>query len=753
MLKAKSLRFSYGGFMLKRIFIILASVIAIIALICTFVISSFAASFNRGNYYVTDEQLFNKAREEKSTVYYAYGDGGSLVEVFNTSRIVGREWIMIDKMGENIKKAFISAEDREYYRHHGVNVKRTAGAIVNYFLRTKSSFGASTITQQVIKNISGNNEQSAKRKFNEILRAVHLEKIYGKDEILEVYLNIVPMSGNMYGVSAASRAYFNKEPSDLTLWEAATITGITNSPSRYDPYRHPKECVEKRNRVLYAMLDNNAITTEEYNDAISRELEVKDKDTDEEIYSWFIEAANEDIVKDLANKNGISRPAALLLLRGCKIILTEDVAIQGILEEYFENTNNFSSTVNDGLNYSMVVTNNQSGDIVGLVGGVGRKGGNNLLNLAHIKIPPASTLKPLAIYAPMIDCGMINCATVIDDTPLSIKSDNGRVVGYPINSPNVYAGLTTVSDAIRLSKNTVAAKLLVSYGYERCANELIDRFGFDILKEVQQIDGRAVTDMGIAPLALGQLTRGVSIRELTDAYAAFVREGVVKRGNTYQCVFDYDGKIVITPDNTEKRIFKTETARIMNQLLSTVVDSGTAKHIKLKELVDTAGKTGTSSLNYDRLFVGYTPYYTAGIWTGYPSRANAVNGVSPSHIAIWDDIMLKIHSVCVFNTYKEPIGFSTLGLEKLPYCKDSGLTPSEICSCDLREDRVTYGYFAPNNVPRAECTTHREVIFPHANNVISAPYIEREFVDGLYVADEEYNYRKIAEAIGFNNEE
>ena len=200
--------------MIKKILITVASLIAAFALVLTFVISSFAASFSKGNYYVLDEQLFNKAREQKNTVYYAFDNNGGLVEVFNTASIIGREWSTLDKMGENIVNAFISAEDRQFYSHRGVNIKRTLGAIANYFLHTRSTFGASTITQQVIKNISGNSEQSVKRKFNEIMRAVHLEKIYTKDDILEVYLNIVPMSGNVYGVPAAARIYFNKDGYD-----------------------------------------------------------------------------------------------------------------------------------------------------------------------------------------------------------------------------------------------------------------------------------------------------------------------------------------------------------------------------------------------------------------------------------------------------------------------------------------------------------------------------------------------------------
>lgn len=738
--------------MLKRFLIVLSATIVSVALICGIVFASFSASFSKGNYYILDEALFTKAREEQNTVYYAY-DNGEWVEVFNTSVIIGRSWTAIDEIGDNLKNAFISAEDRAFYKHHGVNVKRTLGAIANYFLHTKSTFGASTITQQVIKNISGNNEQSVKRKFNEIMRAVHLEKIYGKDEILEVYLNIVPMSGNMYGVSAAARAYFGKEANELNLWEAATVAGITNSPTRYNPYNHPDDCVAKRNRVLYAMLDNGVISQQEYENAISQKLVLTSRDYENEVYSWFIEAANNDIINDLMNSNGISRSAASLLLRGCKVLLTEDVRVQRIMEEFFESNENFSGLINDGLNYSMVVTDNVSGNIVGLIGGVGSKNGNNLLNLTNVKVPPASTLKPLAIYAPMIESGMINFATVIDDTPITVKAEDGKSIGYPVNSPNVYAGLTTVADALRLSKNTVAAKLLEAYGYERCASELRERYGFDIISGTENIRGRKVTDMGIAPLALGQLSKGVTLRELTDAYAAFARDGLYKKGSTYHGVFDSNGHLTVAPNQSERRIYNAETARIMNQLLMGVVDDGTAKSIKLKEIVDTAGKTGTSSMNYDKLFIGYTPYYTAGIWTGYPTRKGTVSGVSPSHVTIWDEVMQEIHKQCVFDNHKPLISFTTAGLKKLPYCKDSGCLPSELCEFDLRDGRIAYGFFTDDNLPSDKCELHK-LLGEFANGrLISAPYIERELPDGILITDDEYNYKNISEANGFYNGE
>ena len=750
MLNAVSLRFLFGGNMLKRFFIGFAAVACVIAIVSMVAFGSFAADFKKGNYYIVDEELFQSARSGQNTVYYAYNEANEPVEVFNTASLIGHKWVGISEVGENLINAFISAEDREFYKHKGVNVRRTVGAVANYLFRTHSSFGASTITQQVIKNISGDNEASVKRKFNEIMRAYHLEKLYSKDEILEVYLNIVPMSGNISGVGMAAQRYFGKDVGDLTVSEAATIAGITNSPARYDPYKHPIECKEKRNRVLYAMLDNGTITEEEYNKSVASELTLIERADGDAVYSWFIETANNDIIGDLMAQKNISRGAATIMLRGCNVLLTQNIKVQEILEEYFENTDNFSPQVKDGLNYAMLVTDNESGNIIGIIGGVGKKQGNLLLNLTEINVPPASTLKPLAIYAPMIDAGLINAATVVDDTPISVSYNDGKAVGYPLNSPNVYAGLTTVTDAVRLSKNTVAAKLLESYGYDRCANELCDRYGFNIIRKSQTVSGKSVSDIGIAPLALGQLTNGVSLRALTDAYAAFPRDGVYKRGKTYYCVVDATGNTVVAPKTTEKRIYKTDTARIMNQLLMNVTDDGTARSVTLKHSVDTAGKTGTSSGNNDRLFVGYTPYFTAGIWTGYPSRKASVEHASPSHINIWDEVMKRIHEECVFESGDAVKGFSTQGLTYLPYCKDSGQLCGELCPQDIRGDRMAYAYFAKDNVPSHECAIHKALDID--GNIISAPDIQRTPVEGIYIADEEYNLKNLTVTDGFDEE-
>ena len=262
---------------MKRILIRIAVIIAVVSFLMTASGAAAIAYASRNIDFDLDEELFEKAKEDKTVYYYAYSSDGELIEVYKSAKETVREWVPFDRAGEYIKQGFISMEDREFYEHCGVNIKRTLAAPVNHVLKLRSSFGASTITQQVIKNISGDNEVSIGRKIKEIFRALHLERRYSKDDIFEVYLNVVPMTGNVYGISAAAEIYFGKEPSELTLSEAATLVGITNAPAKYNPYTKPEACRDKRNRVLYAMYDVGYIERDEYERAVNEPLKLSFK--------------------------------------------------------------------------------------------------------------------------------------------------------------------------------------------------------------------------------------------------------------------------------------------------------------------------------------------------------------------------------------------------------------------------------------------------------------------------------------------
>ena len=711
----------------------------------------------RGINFEADEKLFESAAEYHSTTFYANGaDDGEdygpvAIEISGTMR---KLFYSYDEISPYLKDGFVAVEDKIFYEHKGIDLKRTILAAFNYVFKREKRFGASTITQQVVKNISGDNQISLKRKMEEIIRAIHIERKYTKQEILEVYLNVIPMSENIYGVGAASRAYFGKEPSELFPEEAAMLIGITNAPTAYNPYINPDACKKKRNIVLSVMHLDGVIDDTQYEAALNSDLRVVSRENREDrIDSWFVETVIDDLTEDLAEKYGIALSTARMMLLGggYKVYTTMNPVVQSKLEEYFENENNFPIEIDKGLNYAMVVTDTETGDLVGIIGRVGKKNGNRLLNHATTPHIPGSTLKPIALYAPLIDEGKINWATVFDDVPVSFIENNGEYREYPHNSPNVYDGLTTVKDALRNSKNTIAVRLCNLITPKKIFNSLKTEFGFETLIEREE----SLTDIAIAPMALGQLGRGVSLRTLTEGYGALSGDGIWRESNSYVYLLDHNGRIVIEKEKEERQVFKRTTARIMNQLLMTVVNDGTAKNITIKEKVNTAGKTGTSGGSRDKSFIGYTPYYTAGIWCGYDTSDRAVMGLAKSHLEVWDEVMTDIHRD-IFES-EDIREFSKDGIYKLPYCMDSGGLFTDNCIYDPRGNRQEYGYFTEDNQPTGYCDRHIICAYDSETKAIACPNCplenlvkvsllninDRAFPKEIEITDAELVYRDI----------
>ena len=745
----------------RRGVVVFASIVILTAVLFSAIFGIGYSIIKRRIDFSVDEALFEGKRGSNVTTFYYDASGGEgeylPSELFVLSPAESkRVWYPYESIGDNVKLAVLAAEDRDFYKHRGINLKRTLYAAFNYIFRTKGQFGASTITQQVIKNISGDSERTVFRKISEIARALHVEKHYSKEEILELYLNIVPMGEGIAGVGLASEYYFGKSSTELTVAEAATLVGILNAPTRYNPHTHPQKCTGKRNNVLYAMFDAGVIGEEEYQSAISEPLSVISVgDKGREIRSWFIETVYDEVEEDLASKLGISRAAAGLMISsgGLKIYTTENPIIQERLEAFFQNESLLPREIGNGLQYAMTVVDSRNGNLLGVIGAAGEKQANRVFNYATAPVPPASALKPLALYAPLINSGKINWSTVFDDVPVTVSenSDGGYTV-YPQNYPSVYDGLITVSDAVRVSKNTVAVRLYNLLDKEKIFKSLKEDFGFStLIRELKLENGRTVTDLAPSPLALGQLTRGISLRKLTEAYTVFPSQGIYSGGRSYIKVIDSRGNVLLEKAADGKRVFRKECANIMNQLLSLVTDSGTAKSVTLDEILDTAGKTGTSARDMDRLFVGYTPYYTAGIWCGYADGKTSLNVERSTHLKIWDEIMKQIHELTL-GAREEYDGFSTEGLVYLPYCKDSGELLGEACELDLRGERLEYGYFETTNRPSHKCQCHvicyldeltgnlatRVTEYENARKIALIDVADRNFPAEVNISDSDY---------------
>ena len=561
-----------------------------------------------------------------------------------------RVWVDFDSIPDNLKHAAVAIEDKRFYDHKGVDWYRTAGAFVNMFLGMKNDFGGSTITQQLIKNVTEEDDVTVQRKLQEIFRALELEKTYTKEEILEWYLNVVYFGEGAYGAYMAADTYFGKDVSELTLAECASIIGITNNPSRYDPFIYRANNKERQEAILYQMYDQGYITREQYTDAVSEELAFVQGEEDvyeQQIYSYYVEVVYQDVLNDLVNKKGLSEQSAQQLLYhgGYQIYACIDPTVQAAVDEVYQNIAELPRSYRESsqqLQSGIVIIDPYTGEIKALSGGTGVKEESFGWNRAtRARRPAGSSIKPLAIYGPGFDLGLITQSTLVNDSPDVTLSGTSW---YPKNSGGGYSGIITIRTALINSVNTVSAQILdkltpaVSYEY------LTEKMGFLLADE----------DRDYAPLALGQFTNGVTVREMAQAYTALANDGVMSTARSYYLVTDADGEIVLDNRTNETvTVFKPNTARHITDMLLGAVAGGTGYEASLGGVMPAAGKTGTTTQENDRWFCGYTPYYVAAVWTGYDMPAYMYFDGNPA-AQIWKRVMQKIHAPLPGAAFNEP---------------------------------------------------------------------------------------------------
>ncbi len=747
-----------GRKILKRLMLVLA-VLAALSIVFGL---SFAAYLYHHIDYSADEALFEMAKGERVTRLY-YQEESRPVE-WEEQRLVGRELGMFcaySDIPSHLKNAFVAIEDKRFFEHEGVDWWRTCKAALNYLLHFDGRFGGSSITQQLIKNISSDNDLTLSRKAREICRAIHLEKNHSKEEILELYMNIAPMSGGCVGVGAAARLYYGKEVGELTLSECASIAAVTNSPVRYDPLSRPDENKKRRDLILYEMWQQGMIEEGACRAAQGEPIVTNGgKMQSAPIYSWYTEAVISDVIADLSREYGLSRSAAetMLFSGGLQIYTQMNKEAQEYLEAYFGDYQNFPTAFRNGLHMSMTVTDPLTGDLLAVVGDVGRKTKNRIFHYAtDAKRPPGSSVKPLSVYAPALEEGVITSASVFDDVPVSFSKRNGRYVAWPHNLPAVYSGLTDLSRAVALSKNTVAVRVLDQLGVERSYAYLSSKLGISTLVRSRETgDGARVTDLARAPLALGQLTDGVSLHELTNAYGALASGGVYHSSRSYSVVLDRHGKVLLSQKRDSSRVFSPETAFLMTELLRGVAEDGTAASLTLKNNLPVAVKTGTSNNACDKWLVGYTPYAVAGVWCGYEDGSASIpSGAEKTHMQTWDAVMSGLHRAGVFGKAKRTNVFSAPStVTRVAYCRDSGCLPCEACRADPRGERIAYGYFLRGTEPKTVCTRHVLVPYDEVGRGIATDAcpktnqkqvgllskFDRNFPAEVYIEDAQFEY-------------
>ena len=640
-----------------------------------------------------------------------------------------REWVDSDKIPDTLKNAVVAIEDERFYKHHGVDWVRTIGAVKGWLLGG-TQYGGSTITQQLIKNITADNDYSVKRKVNEIFRAFALEKeIDDKDRILVMYLNTIFLGYNSYGVQTAAMQYFDKDVSQLDLAESAVLAGLTNNPSIYDVYNHPEKVKERQETILAQMLDQKMISQEEYEAAVAEELNYRPyEEYQQEIkstYSYFTDEVIKDVINDLMTEKGYSRLVAenMVYSGGLNIYATIDTKVQNALDEVWANADNFPNTEKYGeIPQSAMVITDKQGNIVGIAGGRGEKTSSRGFSYASdARRQPGSSIKPLATYGPAMDAGIATPDTTVYDRAL-IQDAEGNP--WPMNDGKYPTGRAmTVKEGMTRSLNTISAQLLKQLTPQKSYEFMTQQLGFKLVDSRTNEDGTVQSDIDLAPLALGALTDGVTVREMAGGFSTFINDGVYGGTRTYTKVTDSEGNTIMenTP-NTDKGFTNVRTAYYMLDCLQNVTAHGTAYGIQL-DGVETGGKTGTTTSNTDIWFCGITPKYSGAVWVGYEHNYRLDGLYGRNAAEIWLAVMQKVHagdSGLVFDSHPQDF-------EEVTYCMDTGLLASGACRA---AGRAATGRFWKDKVPTETCS-HQ--------NIENKYDFESMGVDNYYYDDEEDN--------------
>ena len=585
---------------------------------------------------------------------------GNIIATLGSER--KKEKISFSEMPDNLKNAYVAIEDERFYSHHGVDIKRTGSAILSYIFNFgSSSFGGSTITQQLVKNLTGDNTDSVIRKVKEWGKAYELEWYFSKDEILELYLNVIYVGPNIYGVQTGAKYYFSKDATDLSLAECAFLAGINNAPNSYNPFGDAdnSEKIENRTKtVLSKMLELEYINQEEYSSAVEEVengLNFKEGSIESEdgIYSYHTDALINEIISDISEEKNITTDFATnyIYLSGLTINSTQNSNIQNVTEKEFQKKTYqvMSENGTDTSQSAMVIIDQSNGQVISCVGGLGEKDTARGLNRATQSVrQTGSAIKPLAVLAPALDKKIITPASIYDDTQ-KVFEDN-----YSPENYDGYLGEITVRRALESSQNIPFVEIM---------EELKPK---NSIKYLEKMGISTLTDKdNNLSLALGGLEKGISPLEMASAYATIANGGTYIEPTFYTTIVNRLGKTVLESNLKEKRVISQNVAYVLSELLTQPVQgaNGTATYCSISGM-DVAAKTGTTDENYDRWLCGFTPYYTAVTWFGYDQNETVYyNNQNPAGL-IWANVMKSIHS----------------NLEGKRFEKPSGVTEATICA-------------------------------------------------------------------------
>ena len=625
-----------------------------------------------------------------------------------------RIYVKLEEIPLPLQRAFVAIEDERFYDHHGIDIK---GILRAAYRGISSGFhfseGASTITQQLLKNnvfdgwmSEQNFYDRLSRKVQEWYLAIQLEREYSKNWILENYLNTINLGGGTRGVQVAAQYYFGKDVSELTLAESALIAGITKNPNSYNPLKNPEKSIERQELVLDKMLELGMITQEAYDQAMLENVLVHlnedSKNKGIQIFSWFEDALLTQIVEDLTAKYKYTEDEAwdLLYSGGLTIHSTQNTQLQDICESVTVSSQWYTG----GEEISVVMTDVSTGGVSAIIGGRQEKVSSLIYNRATSSVrQPGSTIKVIGEYAAALDTMKISLGTVLDDAPYAYSD------GTPIhNSYDSYKGMIPVREAIAVSGNVHALKVFQMVGADS-VYEYLQKFGLTTLTQEDKVES----------LSIGGTYNGVTNLELTAAYNAIANDGTYIRPYFYTKVLDRDNKVLLENSPSKQQVITKETAQLLTIAMEEVIKSGTGQDA-IVEGVSLAGKSGTTNENKDLWFVGYSAYYTCGVWGGYDDNSAQENNVYVKNI--WQDIMEAAHKEKTNVELVENEQF-----QKVTICKKCGnLASKGICSNSIQGDMTYSEYFRKDEVPTKYCSCHEEYIICKESEMCAGQYCPKE---------------------------
>lgn len=697
--------FAVIGTTLLSLFLIVIITSAIIAAALTVYVLQFADQ-NQVDISLSDLDL------DYTTFIYAYDENDALVELTSISRNADRIPVSIERIPQHVQDAFVYTEDERFYEHAGVDWKRTFTAFLNEILEFLGSRqGGSTITQQLVKNVTGDKDVNRERKMREIFRAAQLEKYCTKPAILEAYLNYIGFGGSTSGVQAASLKYFGKDISELTIAEGACLAAIPKNPNIINPFfkgrvdekgeyagvfvTGKERTLDRQKTVLWQMYKNACISKNQYEAALKEEVKFVDQNaknddgsSQNDIQDWFVDMVIYDVISDFQNLYGIDQDEASdrLYNGGYKVYTTVDIKMQKAVEAKYKDYTTFSDKVLADPPESAFICMDYNGNIKAVVGAIGEKAGSNIWNNATRSTrSPGSCIKPITSYGYGIEHDFLTWSTVFTNKPLDtpiIDEATGvsRKWPYNYNSKTWDYGAYYTFQALQRSLNTVPAQLIEKETPQAVYDFLQNRFHISTLK---------ADDANIAPLSVGALTEGLTLRELVAAYQAFGNGGKYYKPTSYTLVEDAKGKVVLQHKYTPMQAISQESAYIMNKLMQQVIEgpNGTGRAARLQN-TPLVGKTGTSQDWHDLSFVGCTPDYVSGVWYGYLTPKQIPTGTYYSSSQVWKNVFGEIAEAESGKEFPE-----CPSVRELYYCTKTGLLASGTCPTG------SIGYYKSTYIP------------------------------------------------------